>query len=79
MAAEAMPRLRRATKAFFDVALGLLEGLEAVAHGGAGLFAEFFDEFGVDLYGASDMFVSFCVAIGSRQKRARAEARAPRI
>ena len=36
---------------FFHVALGFLQGLEAVAHGGAGLFAEFFDEFCVDLYG----------------------------
>ena len=34
----------------FHVALGFLERLEAVAHGGAGLFAEFFDEFCVDLY-----------------------------
>ena len=34
----------------FHVALGFLEGLEAVAHGGAGLFAEFLDELGVDLY-----------------------------
>ncbi len=35
----------------FHVAFGFLEGLEAVAHGGAGLFAEFLDEFCVDLYG----------------------------
>jgi hypothetical protein len=37
----------------FHVALGFLQGLEAVAHGGAGLFAEFLDELGVDLYGFS--------------------------
>ncbi len=32
------------------ITLGLLEGLEAVAHGGAGLLAEFLDELGVDLH-----------------------------
>ena len=32
------------------VALGLLQRLQAVAHGGAGLFAEFLDEFCVDLH-----------------------------
>ena len=32
------------------VALGLLQGLQAVAHGRAGLFAEFLDELGVDLH-----------------------------
>ena len=37
----------------FHVALGFLEGLEAVAHGGAGLFAEFLDELGVDFRGFS--------------------------
>ena len=36
---------------FFHVALGFLQGLEAVAHGRAGFFAEFFDLLGVDLYG----------------------------
>ena len=33
------------------VAIGFLEGLEAVAHGRAGLFAEFLDELCVDLGG----------------------------
>ena len=31
------------------ITLGLLQGLEAVAHGRAGLLAEFLDELGVDL------------------------------